>query len=577
MKKRNRPQETKPQPDIARKPGPAPKHDTWWMWVAGFASLVAVFQVYAPALNGAFVLDDLYLPFLTDPAQSSAAIFHSSRPLLAVSFWADNRLQGNSDPFLFHATNVLLHFGVAVLAALIAAKLLEWANVTGKLRAALSVFSGALFLLHPVQTESVAYVASRSENLSVLFYYAAFAVFLYRPGAEGDADRTRMTWLRAVAIVALFGAAVSSKEHALTLPVLLVATDYFWNRGGIRANRNLYALLALAGIVGGFAVWSVLRHADTAGFHVEGLTPATYFFTQCRVIWTYIRMFFLPFRQNVDPDVAISGSLIEHGAILGLAAVIALAAAAWIFRKRYPLAAFGFFLFLLLLAPTSSFIPIRDVQAEHRLYLPFLGLVLVCLEGLRRLRFSQVVWTGTIALAACCVLTYQRNAVWAAPLDLWKDSVAKSPNKYRPRFQLAYAEYQDGKCEDASRDFEAGSHLGSNDQVLLTDWALALDCAGRWQEAIEKLKSSAALVDGSHVHTQLAMVYAKHGQTLAALAELDTAEKLNPSNEMIHVYRGDIDLKGGDRAGAEREFRRALTLNPANRAARDGLVQAAAR
>ena len=80
-----------------------------------------------------------------------------------------------------------------------------------------------------MQTESVAYVASRSENLSVMLYYAAFAVFLYRPGAS-------MTWLRALAIVVLFGAAISTKEHALTLPVLLIAADFFWNRGGIRAN-----------------------------------------------------------------------------------------------------------------------------------------------------------------------------------------------------------------------------------------------------------------------------------------------------------------------------------------------------
>ena len=84
----------------------------------------------------------------------------------------------------------------------------------------------------------------------------------------------------------------------------------------------------------------------------------------------------------------------DHGAILGLAALLALVAAAWIYRKRFPLAAFGVFMFLLLLAPTSSFIPIRDVQAEHRLYLPFLGLVLVCLEVLRRLRFQQAAGIG---------------------------------------------------------------------------------------------------------------------------------------------------------------------------------------
>lgn len=565
MKKRNRPQETNPQ----IKTEPAPKPRVWWPWVAGFGALVVVFWVYGPALNGPFVLDDLYLPFVANPHQGALSFLHSLRPLLEVSFWA-NHLAGGSDPFLYHATNVLLHFGVSLLAAIIAAKLLEWAGVTGKLRASLAIFSGALFLLHPMQTESVAYVASRSENLSVLFYYAAFAVFLYRPGAQ-------MTWVRALAILALFGAAISSKEHALTLPVLLVLTDYFWRRGGVRANKTVYSLLAIAGVAGGILVWNVLRSANTAGFNVAGLTPAGYFFTQCRVVWTYIRMFFLPFGQNVDPDVPISANLLNHGAIIGLLALGGLIAAAWIYRKHFPLASFGVFFFLLLIAPTSSFIPIRDVQAEHRLYLPFLGLTLVCLEVLRCLRFSQSAWIGAAVLAACCVLTYQRSAVWASPLDLWTDSVSKSPQKYRPRFQLAFAQYQDGKCADASENFQTASRLGAVDNVLLVDWALALDCEGQWQQAIEKLTQALAFENDAHVHTQLAMVYAKHNQMPAAAAELDTAEKLDSSYPMIYVYRGNIDLIAGDRAAAEREFRRALALNPSNQAARDGLVKAAAR
>ena len=81
----------------------------------------------------------------------------------------------------------------------------------------------------------MSYVASRSEVLSVLFYYAAFAVFLWGPGES-------MTLLRALAILVLFAAAAGSKEHTLTLPLLLLLTDYFWSRGGIRKNRALYAL-----------------------------------------------------------------------------------------------------------------------------------------------------------------------------------------------------------------------------------------------------------------------------------------------------------------------------------------------
>src|SRR5205814_1202451 len=118
---------------------------------------------------------------------------------------------------------------------------------------------------------------SRSENLSLLFYFAAFAVFLYKQSES-------MTVLRTLAILVLFGAAASVKEHTLTLPVLLLATDYFWNRGGIRKNAILYGALAIAGGVAASVVAKVLGTTNTAGFRVEGLTPVTYFLTQCRVI-----------------------------------------------------------------------------------------------------------------------------------------------------------------------------------------------------------------------------------------------------------------------------------------------------
>ncbi len=174
------------------------------------------------------------------------------------------------------------------------------------------MFAGALFLVHPLQTESVAYVASRSDVLSTLFYYAAYCVFLYR--------RTEaISWARALAVLALFGAAVLSKQPALTLPLLLVFTDLYWVPGGLRANLRLYGMLAVAGLAGGIYVVRGLLAADTV-LHVQGMTPVTYFLTECRVVWTYVRLFFLPFGQNADPDVAVSQSLLDHGAIFALAA-----------------------------------------------------------------------------------------------------------------------------------------------------------------------------------------------------------------------------------------------------------------
>ncbi len=434
---------------------------------------------------------------------------------------------------------------------------------------ALGIFAGALFLVHPLQTESVAYVASRSETLSVLFYYAAYCVFLYR--------RTQsITWLRALAVMALFGAAVATKQHTLTLPLLLLMTDLFWaqglNQGSVRANRRLYILLGLTGAAGAWFVWTTLRSANTAGFHVAGFTPFNYFFTECRVVWTYVRMFVLPFGQNADPEVAVSRSLLDPGAIVALAAWVAVVAAAWIYRKRWPLASFGVFTFLLLVSPTSSVIPISEPLQERRLYLPFLGLTLVCLEFLRRLEWKQRVMIEAPVLIVLMALTYQRNAVWGSPMALWTDTVAKSPHKVRPRLQLADAYYQGSRFTEAAENYEAATHLAPPTYLLLVNYGLALDRGGHYDEALAKLLEAAALEADPQAWALMGQVYGQQHKTDEAFQALDQAERLNPGFELTYEIRGNVyEFDLGNKVSAAEQYRRALQINPYNDAVRQAL------
>lgn len=567
MKKTKRPQESKTATQTIAAAEPRAWWREWWIWAAALAGLFVVYEVYSPALRGAFVFDDRYLPFFSPEVKEDVFAFVGKlRPLLMLSYWIDFHRAGGADPETFHSTNVILHFFTSVIAALIALRLLEWAGVEKRLRAALAIFAGGLFLLHPLQTESVAYVASRSELLSVLFYYAAFAVFVWRSGES-------MTLLRAISILVLFGAAAGTKEHTITLPVLLILADYIWNLGGIRKNGILYGLLGAGAIAGGLYVWRVIRNASTAGFGMKDLSPVQYLFTESRVLWTYLRMFVLPYGQNVDPDIAISNGPFDHGAIFGLIALIGLLAAAWINRKKFPLAAFGVFMFVLLIAPTSTVIPIKDVQAEHRMYLPFLGLVLVACEALRRVKFSQAVGIGAAVLMVCSVITYQRNQVWASPMALWQDAAEKSPNKFRPRSQLAFEFYNEQRCPEAVKSYETASKLGPIDHELLVDWGLALDCAGRPDEAVGKLRQAAMLDNTAHVHTQIALVFAKQKKYPEALEDLAQAEKLASNFDVIYAYRGAIFEEQGDRAAAMQNYKRALELNPQNQMARDGLAR----
>ncbi len=565
MKKQKR-QETKVAVQAA--PVPVSWLPPWWMWLTGLGALFLVFEAYGPALRSPFVLDDIYLPY----ADVNAPLIHLSdwlrfpRPLLMFSYWLNYQADG-SEPHSYHVTNVLLHFFVSIVVMLMAARLLAWAGVAGRMRTALAIFSGALFLLHPLQTESVAYVASRSEVLSVLFYYSAFAIFIY-------SNRETMSWLRAISIVVLFGAAAATKEHTLTLPILILLTDFYWSRGGLRKNAALYGLLAAGGVAGGAFVAKVLLGANTAGFGMKDLSPAAYFFTQCRVIWTYIRMFFLPYGQNIDPDVPLSAGVLDHDAIFGLMALVILIALAWACRKRWPLACFGVFVFLLLIAPTSSVVPIRDVLAERRVYLPFLGLILIVLEPLRRLRFEQAVGVGAAVVVVCTYLTYQRSDVWSTPLTLWQDSVAKSPNKVRPRFQLAFAQYQLGDCAAANENFGAASRLDTPDYRLLVDWANALDCAGREDDAVQAFARAIHLNDGAaEAYVGLSAVYGKQRKLQEALNVLGRAEAIDPNIPQIYINRGGVFELQGNPAAAIKEYRHALAIDPANQAAHKALAR----
>ena len=265
-----------------------------------------------------------------------------------------------------------------------------------------------LFLLHPVQTESVSYIASRSETLSVFFVLAAFVVFLYRRTEDIAVPRV-------VCILALFAAAALSKEHTVVLPVIFLLTDYYWNfefaPSRIWRNWKLYVPIALGAGYASLKIMAILRRNPTAGFGMRDLRWPQYFLTECRVIWDYIRLFVFPAGQNLDPDIAISRTILSHGAIFALAGLLIVTVLAWIYRRRFPLASYGWFVWLILLGPTSSFMPIRDPMAERRMYLPFIGLLFITVEFLRRWKVSRNVLVAALALVLLIEsgLTYQRN------------------------------------------------------------------------------------------------------------------------------------------------------------------------
>jgi tetratricopeptide (TPR) repeat protein len=547
------------------------KPGTQW-WIYGAAAAVALylaFQVYAPALSGPFVFDDTYQPYHTPDFPNALHFWiRGVRPLLMFSYWIN--YQFSQAPFGFHAANILIHLLNSFLIFFIVRKLArrespDWMP---------AVFAAAVFLLHPIQTEAVSYIAGRSETLSVFFFLAAFAVFLYRRTPE-------VSWPTSIAVLLLFGAAALTKEHTLVLPALLLLTDYYWNPGfsfsGMRRNWRLYVPMFLAAAASMVFVARVLTQAATAGFGLKDLTWYQYFFTECRAFFVYLRLLVFPAGQNLDWEYPISRNILDHGAILGLAAILALAGAAIYFRRRYPLASYGFLVYLLLMAPTSSFVPIKDPVAERRLYLPMIGILLVAIAALARMRVDRRKLAAALCgiAAVLAIATYRRNEVWASDIAIWEDAARNSPGKQRVHFQLAHTYYIDGRCAEAIAQYAEAARLEPPDYGLLVDWGLAYDCTNEPDLAVAKLREAAALEPKAHVYTQIAMVYAKRSRWQEALEALAQAEKLNPNYDMIYDNRGGIRARTNDLAGAEADYRHALAINPSNEHAREmlGIVE----
>jgi tetratricopeptide (TPR) repeat protein len=162
------------------------------------------------------------------------------------------------------------------------------------------------------------------------------------------------------------------------------------------------------------------------------------------------------------------------------------------------------------------------------------------------------------------VVTHARAEVWSDPVALWEDTARKSPNAWRPHFQLGFAYFSAQHCDLALPEFEKTAALHPDDADLLLDWGLALDCLNQPAAALYKLQQSAVLQPTAHVYSQIGMVYGKLEKWPDALTALATAEKLDPSFPDTYVYLGVVHTKTNQLVNAVQDFRRALELDPAN-------------
>jgi protein O-mannosyl-transferase len=524
---------------IDRSPYPA-----WLLAAVGFGALIVGLLLYSPALDGPFLFDDLGLPFYAPSfaQQPLSAWIAGVRPLLMLSYWVDFQVSAR-EPWTYHATNVLLHAVISLLVFVLFFRILRLQSVEARRALLCAGIGAAIFLVHPLQTEAVAYIAGRSELVCGFFVMAALVLFC-KPGLDV------MPWRSALAILVLYGCAVLSKEQAVVLPAVFLIVDLFIRRRSLRealdkGSRLYYPIV----ILGGFAVAGViglLMRSATAGFNVAGVQWYEYLFTQFRVWLMYLKLAVLPFGQNADYDIAISRSFTDQGAALALVALLVAFAAAWHFRKRYPLLLGGLLMFAVFLAPTSSVIPVKDLAAERRMYLPLAALLIVFLQVLSRMKLTAGVTAGLSAIVFIfSALTHERSKVWSSDIAFWSSTVAQSPKRERGYTHLTYAYIRAHRCSEAVATAERVPEGMRDSPEFLGMLGHAYACDHRMKEAVQAFERAVEVGPGAGRYLALASIYRQVGRVWDAESAEQQALRIPPQTpydyHMLDTYRKTLE------------------------------------
>jgi len=545
----------------------AAKQPGVYAWFAG-ALFLAALIVYLPAANGPFLFDDRSLaPLLEAPPEWSFLAARLARSITNLSLVFEASISG-LNPKSFHLTNILIHLlnGLLVWRILDLLSRRFGGGHPGSRMAALA--GTGLYLLHPLQSEAVAYISSRSEVLCAFFAYAALLIFL---GATPAGD---ISWTRSLAVTTLLALSALSKEPGVAMAAVFVAFDLY-SEGRLSLKPllrrwRLYAPMLAAASFVGFRLYALLSREGTAGATAKH-KPIDYLLTQFTVFWHYVRLIVFPAGQNLDHDypvVRAPGTIFTWAGFVAIAAALVLL---WKWRARYPLAFLGAVVLLILLAPTSSVVPIDDAMAERRLYLGFPGVAMIAADFLRRIRPSPRAAAAIAAvLAVLGGLTWRRAELYTSAVAMWQDSVSVNPRNSRAWFHLAFAFYEQGRCAEASRAYERAAMAGGPDYTLLVDWALALQCAGRLDEALAKLGEAKKLQRHSHAWAVEGRILAQKGDLGGALESLNEAIRMNPYDSNAMVYRGNVHMLRNDPAAALADYELALRLAPGDPAAAKG-------
>jgi protein O-mannosyl-transferase len=511
--------------------------------------------VYLNSFEGGFVFDDL-LYMNSNIHTLRRAMFspgNISRPLIGFTLGLNYAISGYDD-WSYHLLNMLVHIFAALYLYGIVRRTLLTARLSdrfGKRAATLALVIALLWMVHPMQTQSVTYIIQRCESIMGLFYlmtvYCAIRSFA--------AERKTMWYVMAAVACA---AGMLSKQVMLTAPLIVLLYDRFFVSWSLKEawekHRGLY--VGLATTWGVLVVTLVVAPVnETAGFAVKDITPLSYYLSQFKVIVQYLRVAFYPNALSIDYGWKKANGMSQ---ILPFAipVLILQGATLWGILRRNPLAFLGAWFFGIL-AVTSSFMPFSDLVFEHRMYLPLAAVVTVVVLGadwlasrlsrrgidylqdstgiVRRLALAIIV----LLVITLSMFTVRRNIDYKTELTLWSDTVKKQPQSPRAHINYGRLLQRQGLIEDAAAHFAEAIAYDPENLIGQNNYGAALLELRRAEEAKKHLLIAVSLrPDYPLSHHNLGRALLELGEIEPAIEHLSTAVELDPKPPEHHYHLG---------------------------------------
>lgn len=493
--------------------------------------------LYSNTLTGDFHFDDDY--FIVDnglirsPSHLKELFFFWPTRFIVFLSFSLNYYVHQLHVAGYHIVNIAIHVGVSLLVWWFLSLLLKTPALKkescGLVPAAGAFFSALIFLAHPLQTESVAYIYQRAASLSALFYLLTLCFYIRgRISVPEKKIFYILAWM-----CCLLG--MLAKENVFTLPAMIILCELYFFKTGRRIRwKPCLFFLPLLFVVPVLLLWfKPETFKDIQRIIDLPVSSFLYCLTQPRVIVTYMRLLLVPVNQNLEYDHPFFQSVFEPSVILSVSFIIFLLFLCRRLFSRQRLLSFGLCWFFVTLLPESSFIPLRDLIFEHRLYLPMMGFAVFISFGLislfpqKRIKWAFLILSVLTAFYG--VLTFQRNKVWSDDLLLWNDVVKKSPYKTAP----------------------------------LVNRAIALNARGFQEEALEDInKVIAAKPDFVEAYNVRGCIFFHQARYPQALKDFDQASALEPQNREVLLNRGILFYKMGRYDDAIKSFHDAIARHP---------------